>query len=246
MRQRPSPIFFALLAVAAGGGLLATLDSSTAVTAGVVLLVLAGWAVSLCLHEFGHAYTAYRSGDTSVLAKGYLTLDIRRYTDPVLSFVLPLLFLMIGGIPLPGGAVWINRGALRSRRAESMVSFAGPFANLAIGILLVLVVSTLDLPYGLTIGLTYLAFIQVLAFLLNMLPIPGLDGFGAIEPYLSYDLRRVANQVRPWAPLAFFVVLISISTLSRAFFDVGFFLFDLIGGSEFDARVGADEFLFWR
>ena len=50
-------------------------------TAGVVLLVLGGWAVSLCLHEFGHAAVAYRGGDRSVRGKGYLTLDIRRYTD---------------------------------------------------------------------------------------------------------------------------------------------------------------------
>ena len=61
--------------------------------------------MSLCLHEFGHALVAYRGGDRSVRGKGYLTLDIRRYTDVGLSFVLPVLFLLLGGIPLPGGAV---------------------------------------------------------------------------------------------------------------------------------------------
>ena len=81
----------------------------------MVVLVLAGWAVSLCLHEFGHACVAYRGGDRSVRGKGYLTLDIRRYTDVGLSFVLPVVFLLLGGIPLPGGAVWINHGAIRSR-----------------------------------------------------------------------------------------------------------------------------------
>ena len=52
------------LAVTVGGGVLAVLGtpeaeatgSSVLLTAGVVVLVLAGWAVSLCLHEFGHAY----------------------------------------------------------------------------------------------------------------------------------------------------------------------------------------------
>ena len=80
----------------------------------------AGWAVSLCLHEFGHAYTAYRGGDRSVRAKGYLTLDIRRYADLGLSLVLPVFFLLLGGIPLPGGAVWIDQ------RRDSVTSRAQP------------------------------------------------------------------------------------------------------------------------
>src|SRR5215204_6017637 len=90
-RRWPSPIFLVLLAVTALGAALATLDTDAAITAGIVLLVLGGWAVSLCLHEFGHAYVAYRGGDRSVRDKGYLTLDIRHYTDPVLSLVLPLI-----------------------------------------------------------------------------------------------------------------------------------------------------------
>jgi Zn-dependent protease len=244
-RSRPSPLFFALLAVAVAGGVLTTLDSRTAITAGIVLLVLGGWAVSLCLHEFGHAYVAYRSGDWSVRAKGYLTLDIRRYTDPVLSFVLPVIFLLIGGIPLPGGAVWIDRGSLRSRGAESAVSLAGPSANLGLGALLVLAVALVDMPLGLAVGLSYLAFVQILAFLLNMLPVPGLDGFGAIEPYLSYDARRIANQVRPWAPLALFALLIAFRPLGAAFFDAGYGLFELIGGDPLAAQLGANEFVFW-
>jgi Zn-dependent protease len=245
-RPRPSPLFLLLLAVTVAGGALACQSQQVARTTGIVLLVLGGWAVSLCLHEFGHAYVAYRSGDWSVRAKGYLTLDIRRYTDPVLSFVLPLILLLIGGIPLPGGAVWIDRGAIRSRGAESAVSLAGPAANLGIGALLVLAVALVEMPIGLLVGLSCLAFIQVLAFLLNILPVPGLDGFGAIEPYLSFNARRIASQVRPWAPLALFAILIAVPGASRVFFDAGFGLFELIGGNPLAASVGFDEFLFWR
>jgi Zn-dependent protease len=248
-RQRlrgPSLLFLLLLAVTAGGGVLASLDAAATRTTGIVLLVLGGWAVSLCLHEFGHAYVAYRSGDWSVLDKGYLTLDIRRYTDPVLSFVLPLIFLLIGGIPLPGGAVWINHAAIRSRAAESAVSLAGPAANLGLGVLLVLAVAVVEMPVGLLVGLSLLAFFQVLAFLLNILPVPGLDGFGAIEPYLPYNAQRIANQVRPWAPLALFAVLIAVPAIAGAFFALGRELFELIGGDPLAAWVGFDEFLFWR
>lgn len=53
--------------------------------------------VSLCLHEFGHAYTAWRFGDTDVEVRGYLTLDPLKYSNPVLSLGLPLLFIALGG-----------------------------------------------------------------------------------------------------------------------------------------------------
>lgn len=245
-RLRPSPLFLLLVAVTAAGGALACLDGRALRTTGIVLLVLGGWAVSLCLHEFGHAYVAYRGGDWTVRSKGYLTLDIRRYTDPVLSFVLPMLLLLIGGIPLPGGAVWIDRGLIRSRPTESAVSLAGPAANLGIGALLVAAVALVEMPDGLRIGLACLAFVQILAFLLNILPVPGLDGFGAIEPYLSFEARRIANAVRPWAPLALFALLIAVPGASRAFFNLGFGLFELIGGDPLAASDGFREFLFWR
>lgn len=245
-RRSPSPIFLALLAVTVIGAVLTTLDQRAALTAGVVLLVLGGWAVSLCLHEFGHAYVAYRGGDRSVRGKGYLTLDIRRYTDPGLSIVLPLILLLAGGLALPGGAVWIDHHALRSRATESAVSLAGPLANLVLGALLTLIVATVSMPVGLQIGLSYLAFVQVLAFLLNILPVPGLDGFGVIEPYLSYEARRIANTVRPWAPLALFVLLIAVRPLADLFFDATDRVFEAIGGNSRDARIGFDEFTFWN
>src|SRR5690606_41186678 len=90
--------------------------------------VLAAWMVSLCLHEFGHAYLAYRSGDRSVASKGYLTLNPFKYSDAVLSFLIPVVFIMLGGIGLPGGAVWIERHAIRGRLRHSLISAAGPLS----------------------------------------------------------------------------------------------------------------------
>jgi len=246
LRSRISPIFLLLVAITLCGGALATGQTELMVTVGVVLLVLGGWAVSLCLHEFGHAVVAYRGGDTSVANRGYLTLDIRRYLNPMLSFGLPLLFLIAGGIPLPGGAVWINNWALRSRPIRSMVSLAGPLINLVLGVILAIVVRAVAMPVGLLIGLSYLALVQVLAFLLNILPIPGLDGFGVLEPYLSQETRELADKVRPWAPLVFFVLLIGVPQVSSALFGVGSVLFGWVGGSTQAASLGYSQFLFWR
>lgn len=221
-------------------------DSSALLTAGVVILVLGGWSVSLCLHEFGHAFVAYRGGDWTVREKGYLTLDIRRYTDVTLSFVLPVVFLLLGGIPLPGGAVWVNHGLVRSTGVRSLVSLAGPLTNLVIGALLTAAVALVPMPVGLAVGLSALALIQVLAFLLNILPVPGLDGFGIIEPFLPEGPRRLAAQVRPWAPIALFVLLIGLPAVSRAFIDAGSVVFEAVGGSYPLAITGYNELFFWR
>jgi Zn-dependent protease len=252
--HRVSPWFLLLVAITVGGALLtvigtpsaATGGASVLLTAGIVLLVLGGWAVSLCLHEFGHAAVAYRAGDRSVRAKGYLTLDIRRYTDLGLSFVLPIVILLVGGIPLPGGAVWIDHAAIRSRGARSLVSLAGPATNLVIGGLLTAAVALVEMPIGLAVGLSCLAFIQVIAFVLNILPIPGLDGFGVFEPFLSPPVRRMAAQVRPWAPLVLFLLIIGVPGVSSVFFQVGGTVFAAVGGDAALAFAGYGELLFWR
>ncbi|MBB5923066.1 Zn-dependent protease [Actinoalloteichus hoggarensis] len=248
---RPSPLFLVILAVTVAGALLTLVEQQIALTTGIVLLVIGGWAVSLCLHEFGHAAVAFRGGDHSVRAKGYLTLDPRRYTDPVLSLVLPMLLLLAGGIPLPGGAVWINRHALRSKGVESAVSLAGPLTNLVLGALLVTSVALFQPPLGLAAGLSYLAYVQIIAFVLNILPVPGLDGYGALEPYLPYQARRYGQIARPWAPLALFALLLGlpelgITVLSDTLFGLTGWIFDLMGGEALYAQLGQLEFRFWN
>jgi Zn-dependent protease len=246
---RPSPVFLGILALAVLGGVLASFgdhsDDGT-VRGGTVLLVLAGWGVTLCLHEFGHAIVAFRGGDREVYFKGYLTLDPRRYTDPVLSLVVPLVLLAIGGIPLPGGAVWINHHALKSKRVETMVSLAGPLSNLAAGLLLIISVNAFDPNPGLKSAMSFLALLQVFAFVLNILPIPGLDGWGAIEPYLSPEAQRFGQKARPWAPLILFAALIGLPGIGRLFFDISDAVFRTLGGDSDWAQVGQNIFFFWR
>src|SRR5512147_448356 len=104
-------------------------------------IVLIGWIFSLCLHEFSHALVAYRGGDFTVREKGYLTFNPLKYTHPVYSLVLPMLFLLAGGIGLPGGAVYIERWRLRSRWWDSAVSLAGPASNAVLALILGVVLS---------------------------------------------------------------------------------------------------------
>ena len=245
-RTSLSSVFVLLVAVTVGGGVLCTLGGRVLVTTGVILVVLGGWAVSLSLHEFGHAAMAYRGGDTSVADKGYLTLDIRRYTDPTLSFTVPLILLLIGGIPLPGGAVWINNWAIPSRIARSLVSLAGPAVNLLLGAVLAAATATISMPAGLLVGLSYLGLVQLLAFVLNILPVPGLDGFGVLEPYLPQAAQEFGAKVRGWAPLVLFVLIVSVSGAGALLFDTGSAIFTILGGNDDAAINGYSVFTFWR
>ncbi len=175
----------------------------------VFTFVVAGWVVSLCLHEFAHAATAYAGGDRSAVIAGYLDLDPMRYADPLLSIVLPLVYILIGGFGLPGGAVIINDRQLRSRGWMSAVSAAGPAMNLLCLALLaalyqgVLRGGTVDLAFGVGV----LALFQATAIILNLLPFPGLDGFGILRPFLSPRAAAQATQIGGAAFLVLFLLL---------------------------------------
>ncbi|WP_194907809.1 site-2 protease family protein [Catenulispora rubra] len=211
-----SPIFLALLAGFAASGF-ALYKGYGSNRAGVFIFVLCGWLISLCLHEFMHAAAAYWGGDHTVARKGYLRLDPRAYGHPVLTFVLPLFFLLIGGLPLPGGAVAIESHRLRGKWKDSLVSAAGPAVNVVFSIVLLVVLGTWGPPFiftptvpdhaALWSALTFLAYIQIASAILNLLPIPGLDGYGIIEPFLSADWRRIGAQIAPYGILIVFALL---------------------------------------
>lgn len=245
---RPSPVFLGLVAAWAGSAVFVWTAPSQRVS--VFLFVLIGWVVSLSIHEFAHAFTAFIGGDKSVVSKGYLTLDPRKYTDPGLSLLYPLVFLLIGGIGLPGGAVWINRGAIRTKRMESVMSLAGPFSNLLLGIVLLLPSQFGWLPDtdgGLTFvtALEFLGRLQLGAFVLNMLPIPGFDGFGALEPFLPDGVLKAIAPYRAYMPLLFLLVLLSGSGFGNQLWDAINGMFELFGGRPLLASIGGELFRFW-
>ena len=172
------------------------------------LVVIVGWVFSLCLHEFSHALVAYSGGDTSVREKGYLTFNPLKYTHPVYSLLLPMLFLVMGGIGLPGGAVYIETWRLRSKRWESAVSLAGPSANLVLAVILSIVLHFAPTSAGgIWPGLAYLALLQVMAAVLNLIPVPPFDGYRVLAPFLNRDLRSRIDQAGSLIMLAVFFLL---------------------------------------
>ncbi len=209
--RQVSPVFLGLVAVMAVTGWAVWHGFSTNTGFAVFLFVVSGWIVSLCLHEYAHARTALHGGDITVGAKGYLTLNPLKYTHAMLSIVLPVIFVIMGGIGLPGGAVFIERGRIRGRWKHSLISAAGPLTNVLFAIALMLPFTLLGTsdwaPTAFRAAIAFLAMLQVTAALLNFLPVPGLDGYGVIEPWLSYSVRRQVEPLAPFGLLAVFGVL---------------------------------------
>ena len=88
--------------------------------------------------EFSPALTSYIYGDNSIIAKGYLTLNPFLFSDARSSIIFPIIILLIGGLPLPGGAVYLRHDLLKTRTHIAVTYLAGPSANIIFGIVLCL------------------------------------------------------------------------------------------------------------
>jgi len=221
-----SPIFMAIVGATAASGALLWFGAAPGL-AGIltIVFVTAGWIVSLCVHEFCHALVAYLGGDRAVATSGYLTLDPLRYTNVLLSLVMPIIFLLLGGIGLPGGAVYINHSALRSKKWDSAVSAAGPAGTVLCGLLVAIPFMWPGHQYWITVAnvdffgaLAFLGFIEAVAVILNLIPVPGLDGFGIIRPWLPYSAQAMAMQYGTMAMMGVFVVLWFVAPVRDVFF----------------------------
>lgn len=243
---RPSPVFLGIVALFIVSGWM-TWTGFGNKQIDVFLFVASGWTVSLCLHEYAHALVAFRGGDHDVAHRGYLTLDPLKYTHPLLSFVLPVVFLLLGGIGLPGGAVWVNHAAIRSRVVDSLISFAGPATNLVLAVVLVLPFS-LGLDGGADsafwAALAFLAFLQLTASILNFVPMPGVDGGNLLFPWLSPQWQRGFNHVAPYGMLLL-IALLWTPAVNDWFFSVVYSAGDVIGLPSYLISDGYRLFKFW-
>ncbi len=241
--------FLALVFLMAATGTLLYTDAVAPGLAAFVF-VLSGWLIALCLHEFGHAVTAYRGGDYKIAETGYLTLDPLSYTHPVHSLLMPAVFMVLGYIALPGGAVYVRPAALRSHHWNCAVSAAGPLATL-------LCLCLLATPFSLEWydgngtpefwgALAMLAGFLTLSLVWNLLPVPGLDGWGIIEPYLSRDIQIHAQRWRQIGPMLLIVAVITVRPIGEFVFNIARVIlvnFDVPGKY---LSIGWKLFSFWR
>jgi Zn-dependent protease len=214
----------------------------------ILWAVLVGWVISVTLHELAHGVVAYLGGDYTIRERGGLTLNPFKYMDPLLSIAMPLFFLAQGGVPLMGGATYIRNDLLRSRLWQTAVSLAGPATNFCLFLLCALpfhpklgwihfsYFSSVSQMTSTQLFLGAMVVLQFLACLLNLLPIPPIDGFGAIKPY--FDERTQALLSTPQVRMGGLIVLWFL--LPRSFFDGIYRLED-----QTLARLGFDPPTIW-
>ncbi len=181
---------------------------------GLFLLILIALVISLSFHEFGHAYVAKRFGDDTAERAGRLTINPMAHIDPM-----GLLMVMLIGFgyakPVPTNPVNFT-----SRWADLLVSAAGPGMNLVVAVV-VINVYVLGLHMGYT-GLAdpgprfffvFLAQINLLLMLFNLIPLGALDGHYILPYFLP---RRIARQYRYFNDRYGNMVLMALVVLSIA------------------------------
>lgn len=187
--------------------------------------VLVGFLLTTLLHEFLHAYVAYLGGDRSEYNRLQLR-DPLTYLDPLTSVVFPLVFVLLGGLPLMGGSVMIRRDLIRSDRWRVAMDLAGVVGNFAVFVVCGLLLTYFPWDSGsqtqenIRLFLGALAFLQLFCVLLNLTPVPGFDGFHALTNFLPPHQREAMfnPQARLLGMIIFFVILWNTEFASMVYF----------------------------
>src|ERR1700738_853069 len=163
------------------------------------LLLVPALLVAIPVHEMGHAAAAYILGDRSVRYFGYFALSPRRFLDP-LGVIAVFVALVGWGRRVP---VQPNRISTTSQRL--IHELGGPVANLIVAVVLgflwqfltrVGMHSVLELSPALIGAAIYvIVFLNLSIFAFQLLPIPGLDGWGVVEAIFRNRNPRFFYQV---------------------------------------------------
>jgi len=183
---------------------------------------------AITLHEAAHGYAARHFGDNTAAALGRISLNPARHIDPVGTLLIPILLLAVsGGSLLFGWAkpVPVNFGALRHPKQDMLwVAAAGPAANLVqalfwgLALRAGLWVGGEANPLGLPEGLHALAvplvlmsaagiFVNIALMVLNLLPLPPLDGGRIVVSLLPDRQAWWFAQLERWGFLILIVLL---------------------------------------
>ena len=161
---------------------------------------------AITLHEAAHGYVARHFGDMTAYQAGRISLNPLRHIDPVGTILLPLLTLALGGI-LFGWAkpVPVNFGALRHPKQDMLwVAIAGPASNLLMALLWALMIKLVWLFPGSYFSEPLLEMAQigikinVILMVLNLLPLPPLDGGRVAVSLLPHRQAYQLSRIEPY------------------------------------------------
>jgi Zn-dependent protease len=175
--------------------------------------------LAITLHEVAHGWVALRCGDTTAKAQGRLSLNPLRHIDPIGTVLVPGLLAVFGGFifgwakPVP-----VNYGRLRQpKRDMALVALAGPLSNLLMALGWALVALAGQALHGALpwLGLPLIAMgvagidVNVMLGVLNLVPIPPLDGSRVLAGVLPNRAGQLMAQVEPYGLVILVVLLMS-------------------------------------
>jgi Zn-dependent protease len=161
------------------------------------ILFLLALVVSISIHEFSHAWSAYELGDPTARNNGRLTLNPLAHFDPIGALM--ILFMAISGWGIGWGKpVPVNPYNLRTnpRVGMGLTAAAGPFSNLVLATLFAIPLRLGVVQYGGVFSDLLLVFVwtNVTLAVFNLIPLPPLDGFSVIQGLLGTFRKRWAYE----------------------------------------------------
>jgi len=175
-----------------------------------IVLTLLALVISISIHEFAHAWSAYELGDSTARNAGRLTLNPVVHFDPLGAAM--ILFMVISGWGIGWGKpVPVNPYNLRTepRLGMGLTSAAGPFSNL---VLAALAAIPLRLGWPMPAPVTTFFFVMVIVnvslAIFNLIPLPPLDGFSVLQGLLAtfrtrwaYEWANKLDRVAAYGPM---------------------------------------------
>ncbi|HXH54698.1 MAG TPA: site-2 protease family protein [Gammaproteobacteria bacterium] len=178
---------------------------------------------AVTVHEVAHGWVANLRGDSTALMMGRLTLNPVKHIDLVGTIIVPISCLLVGGFvfgwakPVP--LSW--RNLKKPRQDAALVAVAGPLSNLLMALLWAFIakmgVMLFQQGFSHALFLAYMGkagiLINLMLLLLNLLPIPPLDGSRVVSSLLPPHLSRFYDAIEPYG-MIILVVLIFTKALS--------------------------------
>jgi Zn-dependent protease len=173
------------------------------------VMLLIPLILSLTVHEFFHAWTAWKLGDDTAARHGRLTLNPIPHIDPLGTLLLPLMGIPFGWAkPVPVDVSRIRKG-ISMTTGNVLISAAGPLSNLALSVACSVAYAlflrfspeVLQTRSGWGELLEIMIFVNVGLAVFNLLPIPPLDGGHVAEAFVPSRFRPAWNTFARFSPL---------------------------------------------
>jgi len=174
---------------------------------------------AITVHETAHGWAARKLGDPTAMMLGRLSLNPLKHIDPVGTVLVPIVLYMTTGFmfgwakPVP--VTWEN--LKNPKRDMALVAAAGPMSNLMMAILWVAILKLISMSAGLLGGLAFFLvnmaqigiIINLILMVLNLLPIPPLDGGRVLSGLLPGPWAWKLSRVEPYGMIIMVVLMVT-------------------------------------